>query len=104
MSLRMTINVKPPAEGDSLGCRISDTNTVTGIDFLGAAKVAGLSVGDVITSVQGCTIKADAVNAAKLMLASSVGTARDNGLSIVMGIKRQASVANEMTLGGITTS
>ena len=102
--LRMTINLKAPDEGQSIGFTLSE-NTVSSVDYSGPARIAGIMKGDVLTSVMGRSIvptSGAAPNAGKLLLASSIESARKLGIHIAIGLKRQASAANEMTLGGVT--
>ena len=99
--LRMTINISPPKEGDSIGFTLTPENTVHSVDFAGPARVAGIMKGDVITSVMGRSVSG-ASNAGKLLLASSIESARTMGMQVALGLKRQASAANEATLGGMT--
>lgn len=100
--LRMIINIDPPAHGDSIGFKLTSKNTVASVDYSGPAQIAGIMKGDVLTSIMGRTINTDATNAGQLMLAQSIESARQMGLQVAIGIKRQADRANEMTLGGMT--
>ena len=99
--LRMTINLNPPEEGGSIGFTLTPENTVSSVDYAGPARVAGIMKGDVLTSVMGRSV-ASGKNAGKLLLASSIENARKLGIQVPVGLKRQASAANEMTLGGVT--
>ena len=99
--LRMTININPPKEGESIGFTLTAENAVHSVDYAGPARVAGIMKGDVLTSVMGRSVSG-ASNAGKLLLASSIESARQLGIQVPLGLKRQASSANEMTLGGVT--
>ena len=99
--LRMTININPPKQGESIGFTLTAENAVHSVDYAGPARVAGIMKGDVLTSVMGRSVSG-ASNAGKLLLASSIESARQLGIQVPLGLKRQASSANEMTLGGVT--
>lgn len=101
--LRMTINLNAPEQGQSIGFTLTPENTVSSVDYSGPARVAGIMKGDVLTSVMGRSVPpSGASNSGKLLLASSIESARNLGIQIPIGLKRQASTANEMTLGGVT--